>query len=96
MANCYFQKVLSPPQKDAQNLAKKRTTSTIPNMPEKIPTNSKNTSPHATNTVQNKRPLACTNKNYLKKSYLLESQLIVTMLVLSKIAEKVLLWVINM
>ena len=65
-------------------------------MPEKIPTNSKNTSPHATNTVQNKRPLACTNKNYLKRSYLLESQLIVTMLVLSKIAEKVLLWVINM
>ena len=35
-------------------------------MAEKIPTNSRNTSPNATNTVRNKRPLVCTNENYLK------------------------------
>ena len=46
-----------------QNLT--RPTSTIPNIPEKIPTNSRNTSPHASNTVQNKGPLVCTAKNYL-------------------------------
>ena len=50
---------------DDQNLTK-RPTSTIPNIPEKIPTNSRNTSPHATNTMQNKRPLVCTTGNYLK------------------------------
>ena len=51
---------------DNQNLTTKRPTSTIPNIPEKIPTNSRNTSPHSTNAVRNKRPLARTNKNYLK------------------------------
>ena len=54
---------------DDQNLTKRRT-STIPNIPEKIPTNSRNTSPHATNTMQNKRPLVCTTGKYLKISYL--------------------------
>ena len=43
-----------------------RPTSTIPNIPEKIPTNSRNTSLHTTNTVRNKRPLVCTTENYLK------------------------------
>ena len=47
-----------------QNLT--RPTSTIPNIPEKIPTNSRNTSLHTTNTMWNKRPLVCTNENYLK------------------------------
>ena len=47
-----------------QNLT--RPTSTIPNIPEKIPTNSRNTSLHTTNTVRNKRPLVCTTENYLK------------------------------
>ena len=44
----------------------KRPTSTIPNIPGKIPTHSRNTSPHATNIVRNKRPLVCTTENYLK------------------------------
>ena len=43
-----------------------RPTSTIPNIPEKIPTNRRNTFLHTTNTVQNKRPLVYTTKNYLK------------------------------
>ena len=47
-----------------QNLT--RPTSTIPNIPEKIPINSRNTSLHTTNTMWNKRPLVCTNENYLK------------------------------
>ena len=44
----------------------RRPTSTIPNIPEKIQTNSRNTSPHTTNTVRNKRPIVCTTENYLK------------------------------
>ena len=36
---------------DDQNLTRKRPTSTIPNITEKIPTNSRNTSLHTTNTV---------------------------------------------
>ena len=40
----------SPLCNDDQNLTK-GPTSTIPNIPEKIPTNSRNTSPHSTNTV---------------------------------------------
>ena len=44
----------SPLHNDDQNLTTKRPTSTIPSIPEKIPTNSRNTSPHATNTVRNK------------------------------------------
>ena len=36
------------------------------NILEKIPTNSRNTSPHTTNTVRNKRPLVCTTENSLK------------------------------
>ena len=55
----------SPLYNDDQNLTK-RPTSAIPNIPEKISTNSRNTSPHATNTVRNKRPLVCTTENYLK------------------------------
>ena len=55
----------SPLHNDDQNLTK-RPTSTIPNIPEKIPSNSRNTSPHATNTRRNKRPLVCTAENYLK------------------------------
>ena len=55
----------SPLHNDDQNLTK-RPTSTIPNISEKIPTNSRNTSPHAINTVGNKRPLVCTTNNYLK------------------------------
>ena len=43
-----------------------RETSTIPNIPEKIPTNCRNTFLHTTNTVRNKRPLVYTTKNYLK------------------------------
>ena len=43
-----------------------RPTSTIPNIPEKIPTNSRNTSLHTTNTVRNKIPIECTTENYLK------------------------------
>ena len=57
---------LSPLQKDDQNLTTKRPTSTIPDIPEKIPTNSRNTSPYVTKTVRNKRPLVCTTENYLK------------------------------
>ena len=75
-----------------QNLT--RPTSTIPNIPEKIPTNSRNTSPHASNTVQNKGPLVCTAKNYLKISYLLQFQVIMTMPILSKAVVKFLLWVV--
>ena len=56
----------SPLHNDNQNLTTKRPTSTILNIPEKIPTNSRSTSPHATNTVRNKRPLLCTTENYLK------------------------------
>ena len=52
---------------DDQNLTTKRPTSTIPSMPEKIPADSRNTSLHVTSTVQNKRPLVCTTKNYLKR-----------------------------
>ena len=48
-----------------QNLT--RPTSTIPNIPKKIPTNSRSTSLHTTNTVRNKRSLLCTTENYLKK-----------------------------
>ena len=44
----------------------KRPTSTIPNIPGKIPTHSRNTSPHATNIIRNKRPFVCTTENYLK------------------------------
>ena len=41
-----------PPLHDVdQNLTRKRPTSTIPNITEKIPTNSRNTSSHTTNTV---------------------------------------------
>ena len=43
-----------------------RQTSTIPNIPEKIPTNRRNTFLHTTNTVRNKRPLVYITKNYLK------------------------------
>ena len=43
-----------------------RPTSAIPNIPEKIPTNSRNTSLHTTNTVRNKIPIECTTENYLK------------------------------
>ena len=56
----------SPLHDDDQNLTRKRPTSTIPNITEKIPSNSRNTSLHTTNTVQNKRPLVCTTENYLK------------------------------
>ena len=49
-----------------QNLTRNIPTSTIPNIPEKILTNSRNTSPHTTHTVRNKRPLVCTTENYLK------------------------------
>ena len=56
----------SPLHNDDQNVTKKRPTSTIPNIPGKIPTYSINISPHATNTVQNERPLVCTTENYLK------------------------------
>ena len=45
----------APLHNDDQNLTTKRPTSTIPKIPEKIPANSRNTSPHATNTVRNKR-----------------------------------------
>ena len=41
----------SPLHNNDQNLKMKRPTSTIPNIHEKIPTDSRNTSPHATNTV---------------------------------------------
>ena len=51
---------------DDQNLTTKRPTSAIPNTPEKISANSRNTSPYATNTVRNKRPLVCTIETYLK------------------------------
>ena len=44
----------SPLQNDDQNLTTKEPTSTIPNIPEKIPINSRNTSP------------ICTTENYLK------------------------------
>ena len=57
----------SPRHNDDQKLTTKRPTSTIPDRLEKTPTNSRNTSPHATNTVRNKRPLVCTIENYLKK-----------------------------
>ena len=83
----------SPLHNKDQNLMK-RPTSTIPNIPEKIPTTSRNTSPHASNTVQNKGPLVCTAKNYLKISYLLQFQVIMTMPILSKAVVKFLLWVV--
>ena len=51
---------------DDQNSTTKRPTSTIPNIPQKIPTNSSNTSPHATSAARNQRPLVCTTENYLK------------------------------
>ena len=54
----------SPLHNDGQNLTTKRPTSTILNIPEKIPTNSRSTSPHVTNTVRNKRPLVCTTEMY--------------------------------
>lgn len=44
---------------DYQNLTKKRPASTVPNMPEKIPANNRNTSPIVSNAVRNKRPSAC-------------------------------------
>ena len=56
----------SPLHNVDQNLTRKRPTRTIPNIPEKIPTNSRNTSPHTTNTVRNKRPLVCTTENYVE------------------------------
>ena len=56
----------SPLHNNDQNSTAKRPTSTIHNIPEKIPANSRNTSPHATNTVRNKRSLARTTENYLK------------------------------
>ena len=56
----------SPLHIDDQNLTTKRLTSAIPNIPEKLPTNIINTSPHATNTVRNKRRLICTIESYLK------------------------------
>ena len=58
--------MFSPLHNDDQNLTKKRPTSTIPNIPGKIATNSINTSPHATHTIRNKRPLVCTTEKYLK------------------------------
>ena len=58
--------MFSPLCNDDQNLTTKRPTSTTPNLPEKIPINSRNTSPHATNTVRNKRLLVCTTENHLK------------------------------
>ena len=45
----------------------KRPPSTIPNIPEKVSANSKNTSPHAANTARNIRRPVCTTENYLKK-----------------------------
>ena len=56
----------SPLHNNDQNSTMKRLISTILNIPEKIPTNSRNTSPHTTNTVRNKRPPVCTSENYLK------------------------------
>ena len=41
----------SPLHNNDQNLKMKRPTSTIPNIHEKIPTNSRNTSSHAANTM---------------------------------------------
>ena len=41
-------------------------TSTVPNILEKIPASSRNTSLHTTNTVRNERPLVCASENYLK------------------------------
>ena len=38
----------------------------FPNIPEKISTNSRDTSPNAINTARNKRLLVCTTKYYLK------------------------------
>ena len=58
--------MFSPLYNDDKNLTTKRPTSTTPNLPEKIPTSSRNTSPHATNTVRNKRLLVCTTENHLK------------------------------
>ena len=52
----------SPLLNDDQNLTTKRPTSAIPSAPEKVPTNSRNTSPHATNNVRNKKPLVCTTE----------------------------------
>ena len=59
-------KRLSPLHEDNQSLTTKRPTSTIPDIPEKIPTNSRNTSPHVTNTVRNKRPLVHTTEKSKK------------------------------
>ena len=82
-----------PQHNDDQNLIKKRPTSTISNIPEKIPTNSRNTSPHATNTVQNKRPLVCTTENYLKNFIPFTAPGNIDHAILSKTAVKFSLWV---
>ena len=49
-----------------QNLTRKKVKNYNSYIPEKMSTNSRNTSPHATNTVPDKRPLVCTTDNYLK------------------------------
>ena len=61
----------SPLHNDDQNVTTKWPTNTIPNIPEKIPGNSRNTSPHVTNTLWKKRKTVCTTENYPKTSYLL-------------------------
>ena len=74
----------------------KRPTSIIPNIPDKIPAKSRNTSTHVTNIVRNKDLLYVLPRSFSKVAQLLQFQIIVTMLVLLKTAVKFLFWVIAM